>query len=121
MDSYPPLCLIFICIKSIFHSSILRNLYAIIICKEHDLIKYLISKVVFHLDTSIYDKNYAEKLEARWKSEKMKYEEIIITPSKSAGKYWQIKENTQMKQKGIIRGVIDIDIFFIFFFCRWSH
>ena len=46
----------------------------------------------------------------------MKYEEIIITPSKSAGKYWQIKENTQMKQKGIIRGVIDIDIFFIFFF-----
>ena len=45
----------------------------------------------------------------------MKYEEIIITPSKSAGKYWQIKENTQMKQKGIIRGVIDIDIFFIFF------
>ena len=31
----------------------------------------------------------------------MEYEEIIIAPSKSSGKYWQIIENTKMKQKGI--------------------
>ena len=62
-------------------------------------------KSVFHLDTTIYDKHSAEKLEAAWKDEKTEYEEIIIAPSNSSGNYWQIIENTKMKQKGIIRGI----------------
>ena len=54
------------------------------------------------LDTSIYDEHSAKKLEAAWKDEKTEYEEIIIAPSNSSGKYWQIIENTKMKQKGTI-------------------
>ena len=64
-------------------------------------------KKFIHLDISIYDKNCAEKLEARWKSGKMEYEEIIITQFNGSGKYWKIIDNTKMKHKGIIRGIID--------------
>ena len=60
-------------------------------------------KLVFHLDTSIYDENSAEKLEAEWKDGKMEYKEIIIAPSESkrSKKYWKIIQNTKMQQKGI--------------------
>ena len=71
------------------------------------------SKLVIHLDTSIYDENSAEKLEAEWKDGKMEYKEIIIAPSasKSKRKYWKIIENTKMKQKGINHNFIRVKAF----------
>lgn len=40
-------------------------------------------------------------MEAVWKGQKIKYEEIIIASSNGSGKYWQIIENTKMEEKGI--------------------
>ena len=70
--------------------------------KPYEIANYF-SKLVIHLDTSIYDENSAEKLEAEWKDGKMEYKEIIIAPSasKRSRKYWKIIQNTKMQQKGI--------------------
>ena len=72
-----------------------------------DLLKlYLFSITIFCLDTSVYDKFSSAKLEADWKGGKVTYEEIIIAPANSSGKYWKIMEIEKMEQKGIITGII---------------
>ena len=57
-------------------------------------------------------------MEAVWKGQTIKHEEIIIASSNGSGKYWQIIENTKMKQKGIYHDGFKIlflkKVFFLF-------
>ena len=54
----------------------------VLLKNQYEIVNYF-SKLVFHLDTSVYDENSAEKLEAEWKDGKLEYKEIIIAPSES--------------------------------------
>ena len=54
-------------------------------------------------------------MEAVWKGQTIKHEEIIIAPSNGSGKYWQIIENTKMEEKGIYLDGLSKDFLRYFF------